>query len=210
MNALRPDVILFAGDLVNFETKEAFPYKDTLGSLEAPVYSILGNHDFLLHGPHDGNEPAREEDMARLEAFEKELGWRVLRNENLQLRQGITLIGVDNISTHPYFRNVGGNLDKALQGAPEGGFKILLSHDPTHWRLEVLPQTDIDLTLSGHTHGLRYKLVGLHPSHWKLHESGGIYREGRQVLNVTFGLGSAFAFRLGGFPHIDMITLTKT
>ena len=207
VNAQKPDVILFGGDLVNFEAREAFSYRDILSGLEAPVYSILGNHDFLLHGPNDNNEEARRQDMVRLEEFEKSLGWRVLRNENLELRRGVSLIGVDNITKNPYFRKVGGNLPKAMEGVPEGNVKILLSHDPTHWRLEVLPGTDIDLTLSGHTHGLRYKLTGLHPHHWRLRESSGLYEEGPQKLFVTAGLSSAFAFRLGGYPKVDIITL---
>lgn len=210
INAQNPDVILFSGDLVNFESKEALPYGKTLKALKAAVYSCMGNHDFLLHGPHDGNEDSRKEDMARLEAFENSLGWTVLRNRNIELRPGISLIGVDNITKNPYFQKVGGNLKKAMEGILSQNLKILLSHDPTHWRMEVVPDTDIDLTLSGHTHGLKYKMAGHRPSHWRLHESGGIYREGSQVLNVTLGLGSAFAFRLGGFPHIDIITLTKT
>ena len=207
VNAQRPDVVLFSGDLVNFESKEADSYRDVLSQIQAPVYAILGNHDFLLHGPHDSNEASRLEDMARLEAFEKSLGWRVLRNENVELRPGVSLIGVDNISTHPYFLNVGGDLGKALEGVPAGNVKILLSHEPTHWRMEVLPKTDIHLTLSGHTHGLKFKMVGPNPRHWRLHESGGLYEEGGQKLYVTFGLGSAFAFRLGGYPYIDILTL---
>lgn len=210
VNAQKPDVVLFTGDLVNFETREAYPYRDVLAGLPGPVYSVLGNHDFLLHGPNDSNEKGRLADMARLVEFEKALGWRILRNESLELRPGVSLIGVDNVSTNPYFRKVGGNLGKALESVPKDAFKILMSHDPSHWRMEVLPQTDIDLTLSGHTHGLKYKLTGLEVSHWKLHESGGLYEEGKRKLYVTFGLGSAFAFRLGGYPHIDIITLTKT
>ena len=186
VNACNPDVILFVGDLVNFEAKEAFPYREVLARLQAPVYAILGNHDFLLHGPHDSNEEGRLKDMAALEAFEKSLGW---------------------ITKNPYFRKVGGDLGKALEGVEESAFKILLSHDPTHWRMEVLPKTDIGLTLSGHTHGLKYKLTGLHPSHWRLHESGGLYEDGAQKLYVTPGLGSAFAFRLGGYPLVDILTL---
>ena len=210
VNSRKPDVILFVGDLVNFETKEAFPYRDVLAGMEAPVYAIPGNHDFLLHGPNDSNEEGRLRDMAALVEFEKGLGWRILRNENIELRPGVSLIGVDNITKNTYFRNVGGDLGKAVEGIPDGAFKILLSHDPTHWRMEVLPKTDIDLTLSGHTHGLKYKLTGLHPNHWRLHESSGLYEEGARKLFVTPGLGSAFAFRLGGYPRIDIITLTKT
>ena len=209
----QPELLLFTGDLVSFETREADAYKPWLERLAAPmgIYSIFGNHDFLLHGPHD--EEGRKADMDKLEAFERALGWHVLRNTSALLERGgdkMALVGVDNISTNPYFRKTGGNLQAALAGLPEDIFKILLSHDASHWRMEVLPATDIQLTLSGHTHGLKYKLTGLHPSHWKLPESAGLYREGNRVLHVTPGLGSAFAFRLGGYPEIDLITISKT
>ncbi len=211
--AQQPDLILFTGDLVSFEAREADAYKPWLQSLTAPmgVFAIFGNHDFLLHGPHDVE--GRKQDMQKLEAFEKELGWQVLRNRSQLLERGgdrIALAGVDNVSSNPYFQKTGGDLTQALEGIPDKLFTILLSHDATHWRMEVLPNTGIQLTLSGHTHGLGYKLTGLHPSHWKLPESAGVYREGNQVLHVSPGLGSAFAFRLGGYPEIDMITLTKT
>ena len=207
------ELILFSGDLVSFETREADAYRPWLEGLAAPmgIWSIFGNHDFLLHGPHD--DKGRQEDLEKLEAFEKSLGWRVLRNASHILERNgsrLALIGVDNVSRNPYFQKTGGdNLEMAAAGLPDGVFKILLTHDATHWRMEVLPKTDIRLTLSGHTHGLKYKLTGLHPSHWKLHESAGIYREGERVLHVSPGLGSGFAFRLGGYPEIDMITLTK-
>ena len=213
IQSLKPELILFSGDLVSFEAREADAYKSWLERLKAPlgIFSIFGNHDFLLHGPHD--DEGRKEDMEKLETFERGLGWRVLRNLAEILERGgsrLAIVGVDNVSRNPFFQKTGGNnLEKALRGLPEGIFKILISHDATHWRMEVLPGTDIRLTLSGHTHGLKYKLAGLHVSHWKLHESSGIYREGDRVLHVSPGLGSAFAFRLGGFPEIDMITLTK-
>lgn len=208
--AQRPDLILFTGDLVNFEASEAEPYRDDLARLQAPlgVFAIRGNHDYLMHGHHD--DQARRQDMARLLAFEKGLGWRVLLNEHAILEKDgarMALVGVENVSANPYFKEMGGDLRKALEGIKEGIFTILLSHDPSHWRREVVPAGGIPLTLSGHTHGLRYKLAGLRPSHWKLPESGGVYEEKGQVLHVSRGLGSAFAFRLGGFPNVDSIRL---
>lgn len=214
VQSIRPEIILFTGDLVSYESREADAYRPALERLEAPmgIWSIFGNHDFLLHGPH--RDEARTKDMEKLEAFEKDLGWNVLRNRTAFLERGsdrIALIGVDNVSRNPYFQKTGGkNLETAMEGVPEGIFKLLLSHDSTHWRMEVLPGTDINLTLSGHTHGLKYKLTGLNAKHWRLHESGGIYREGARVLHVSPGLGSGFAFRLGGYPEIDLITITKT
>lgn len=208
--AQAPDIILFTGDLVNFESTEADSYLEQLGRLSAPmgVYAIRGNHDFLMHGYF--NDAQREADTKRLLDMERGLGWNVMLNSNVILERNgsrIALVGVDNISTNPYFLKMGGNLEKASEGLPEGIFTILMSHDPSHWRREVVPETDIHLTLSGHTHGLGIKTAGLNPAHWKLPESKGIYTRGAQVLHVSKGLGSAFAFRLGGFPNVDIITL---
>lgn len=211
--AQNPDVILFTGDLVNFASDEAVPYREQLARLKAPmgVFAIRGNHDYLLHGCF--NEEERKKDTDRLLAFEQGLGWQVLMDQHVILtkdKQEIALAGVGNISTSPYFQKMGGNMWKAIEGIPDGTFTILMSHDPSHWRAQVVPETDIPLTLSGHTHGLKYKLAGPHPSHWKLHENSGIYSAGEQILHVSKGLGSAFAFRLGGFPRIDILTLTNT
>lgn len=208
-----PDIIFFTGDLVNFASDEVLPYRDQLARLTAPmgIFAIRGNHDYLLHGCF--NEEERQKDTDRLLAFEQELGWQVLMDQHVILtkeNQEIALAGVGNISTSPYFQKMGGNLKKAIEGIPDGTFTILMSHDPSHWKAQVVPETDIPLTLSGHTHGLKYKLAGPHPSHWKLHENGGIYTSGEQILYVSKGLGSAFAFRLGGFPRIDILTLTNT
>lgn len=210
---LHPDLILFTGDLVNFLSSEADSYLQALAGLDAPmgIISIRGNHDYLLHGPFKAG--ARERDAARLIELERGLGWTVLLNDHCILEKdgaAIAIAGVENTSGNPFFEKTGGDLGKALEGIPEGTFTILLSHDPSHWKAEVLPCSKVPLTLSGHTHGLKYKLAGLHPSHWKLRESGGLYREGSRTLHVSKGLGSAFAFRLGGFPRIDIITLTNT
>lgn len=207
-----PDLILFTGDLVNFESSEALPYLKELSRLTAPmgVFAVRGNHDYLLHGHHDEQE--RLEDMERLLAIEQKLGWRVLRNEHVLLHRGtatLAVVGVDNTSANPFFHKAGGDYPRALKGIPEGVFRILLSHDPSHWRAEVVPEGSAALTLSGHTHGLRYKLAGRHISHWHLPESAGTYQEKDQILHVSKGLGSAFSFRIGGYPNIDLITLRR-
>ena len=207
-----PDIILFTGDLVNFESSEAQPFLKELSRLAAPmgVFAVRGNHDYLLHGHHDEQE--RQEDMNRLLAMEQGLGWQVLRNEHALVHRGdgtLAVVGVDNISANPFFNKADGDFSRALSGLPDGIFKILLSHDPSHWRAEVVPEGNVSLTLSGHTHGLRYKLAGRHISHWHLPESAGTYTEKDQILHVSKGLGSAFAFRIGGFPNIDLITLQR-
>lgn len=210
--SLDPDLILFTGDLVNFSTAEVTPFLADLSRLNAPlgVFSVRGNHDYLLHGHHSDAE--RQKDVDDLLAFEESIGWTVLKNQNVLLRRGdaaVAVAGVENISANPFFVDTGGDLSRAVEGIPEGVFTILMSHDPSHWRMEVLPHFGVPLTLSGHTHGLPFKFAGFHPSRWRLRESGGIYQEGGRFLHVSKGLGSAFAFRLGSFPRIDVIVLNK-
>ena len=210
--AQNPDLILFTGDLVNFSTAEVTPFREELARLKARlgVFSVRGNHDYLLHGHH--SEAERQKDVDDLLAFEESLGWTVLKNQNVLLRHSdaaLAVAGVENISANPFFKDTGGDLSRAVEGIPEGVFTILISHDPSHWRMEVLPHFSVPLTLSGHTHGLHFKFAGFHPSSWRLRESGGIYQEDSRFLHVSKGLGSAFAFRLGSFPRIDMIILNK-
>lgn len=212
--SLSPEIILFTGDLVNFSTSEAVPYAKELGRLTAPmgIYAIRGNHDYLLHGHHD--EASRLKDTEDLMNLEKGFGWKLLLNENtfLERKPGgdkIALCGVENISTNPFYEQTGGDLEKTLSGLPDGIFKILMSHNPSHWRQDVANRGDVQLTLSGHTHGLSIKLEGLRPSHWRFPFPKGVFREGNSVIHVSRGLGSAFAFRLGGFPSVDIITLRR-
>ncbi len=211
--AQAPDLILFTGDLVNFESAEVETYVSKLRLLKAPlgVFSVRGNHDFMLHGQH--NEEERLLDTEKLLKIERDkLGWRVLLNENVIIEKDggkIAIAGVDNISANPFFKDMGGDLNKALEGLPKDIFKILLSHDPSLWRAKVLPETDVDLTLSGHTHGLKFKFAGLNPSLWRIPESNGLYTSEGRALFVSEGLGSAFAFRLSGFPHVEILTLKR-
>ena len=211
-NALSPELILFTGDLVSFESKEADAYLKDLSRLSAPlgIIAIRGNHDYMMHGPQ--SEEMRGKDMQRLLDMERSLGWKLLLNGNILLQRGsdrIAIAGVENISVNPFFVPTGGDLPKALEGIPEGTFTILMSHDPSHWRTEVLPASNVELTLSGHTHGLPFKTAGTHLASWRLRESHGVYTEGARVLHVSHGLGSGFAFRLGGFPRVDIITLKR-
>ena len=203
---------LFAASLLDMYGAVSDPFLDELSRLKAPmgVYSIRGNHDYLLHGHL--NEAERLSDTRDLLAFEEGLGWTVLRNQNVLLRRGddaLAVAGVENVSANPFFTNTGGDLARAMEGIPEEVFTILMSHDPSHWRSEVLPHSSIPLTLSGHTHGLPFKFAGFDPSHWRLHENGGLYEENGRYLHVSKGLGSAFAFRLGSFPRIDVIILKR-
>ena len=145
------------------------------------------------------------------------MNWDLLLNEHRIIRQGrdsIALVGVENDGKPPFPER--GDLKKALAGIPGYGqgndsthmFKVLLSHDPTHWRRKVLPQTDIQLTLSGHTHGMQFMLFGWSPSKFFYPEWKYMYHEGERGLYVSLGIGGALIpFRFGAWPEINVITL---
>lgn len=213
INALDADLVCFTGDLVNLSADELTPYISELSRIKARdgVVSVLGNHDFMLYGFSNRGEQEREEAVARLVDMQRNrLGWQVLRNENIELWRGehkITIVGVDNKScTGQGFHTISkGNLPKALMGCD--GFRILLSHDPSHWAAEVLSDTDIPLTLSGHTHAAQLRLFGWTPASWVFRYTAGRYDEGGQTLHINIGLGCTAPFRLGANPEISLITL---
>lgn len=211
INGLHPDVIFFTGDLVSFSSKELDPFADILKGLEAPVYAILGNHDYSPYDRRltDEDREAMVQDLIRKER--EVLGWTVLLNESALIQRGgdtLAVVGVENQSCG--MRNVvrRGRLADALQGT-DGFFRILLSHDPTHWRAEVLPRTDIPLTLSGHTHAMQTRIFGLTPSKWVFPECDGLYTEDGRTLYVNIGLGGTLPFRIGAQPEITLITFSS-
>ena len=211
------DMIVFVGDLVNFESKEIVPFVDELSRLKAPlgVFSVLGNHDY---GVYRNFKSKREQvaDIARLVELERLCGWHVLRNQNVVLERGgdkIALIGVENDGKPPFPQLA--DIPKAMRGLPldDGGkplFKVMLTHDPCHWRRKVLSDTDVQLTLSGHTHGMQFKVFGLSPAALIYKEWGGQYFEGERSLIVSLGLGlGAVPFRFGAWSEVCVITLRK-
>ncbi|WP_394708090.1 metallophosphoesterase [uncultured Bacteroides sp.] len=218
LNSQQGDIIVFTGDLVNTSVKELDGFEPTLSQLKAKdgVYSVLGNHDYGIHG-HWETMDEQAENLQALKEKEVSLGWRLLLNENEMLYRGdncIALVGVENDGRHPYPEY--GNLPKAMEElsdtAHDGNrlFKVLLSHDPTHWKRKVLPQTDIQLMLAGHTHGMQFRLGNFSPSKWLFNEWGGFYEEDGRSLHVSLGLGSVMSpFRLGAWPEINVITLHK-
>lgn len=211
VNGLQPDLIVFTGDLVNISSDELDPFLDVLSRLQAPdgVYSVLGNHDYCIYRRLDRpHEAAR--DCAVLIDRERSMGWDLLLNEHRTIRRAgdsITLIGVENDGRSPFTSR--GDLPRAMRGVPEEAFKILLSHDPSHWRREVLPASDIQLTLSGHTHAMQLKVGGLSPSRWSYPEWGGLYRAGEQQLFVSLGVGGSVPFRFGAWPEVDLLELRR-
>ena len=210
INALEPDMIAFTGDLVTMGPEELDGLQDILSTLKAKdgVYSILGNHDYSEYRRHESQQ-AKREALEELKRREGEMGWRLLLNENEAIVRGedkLSVIGVENISGNRSFRTYG-DLQKALKGA-DGEYKILLSHDPTHWRAEVVGKSDIDLTLSGHTHAMQISLLGWSPASLMYDEYRGLYSEGNQHLYVNVGLGqTAVNARFGAAPEITLITL---
>ena len=214
INALHPDLICFTGDLVSLSVDESKPYTQMLQGLKARdgVVSTLGNHDFFIYSFRD--QPSlRMKEVDSLVCYEREtLGWHLLRNEHLVLHRGhdsLTVVGVDNIhGSGQGFSTVDrGDLKKAMQGT--GGFRILLSHDPSHWEAEVLQKTDIALTLSGHTHAAQFRLFGWTPASWMFRQSAGRYDIDGQTLYVTAGIGCTMPLRINCPSEITLITLHK-
>ena len=210
-NAEQTDLAVFTGDIVNSRSKELTEFMPILSQLHAKdgVYSVLGNHDYGTYVSWE-NEAARLANIDFLLRKENEMGWKMLINEHAILRKGndsIALIGVEN-SGNPPFPNKA-NLPKAMQGTA-GMFKVLLSHDPTHWRREVLPHSDIQLMLSGHTHDMQISLFGISPARMIYPEHKGLYLENERGLYINIGLGYVlFPMRIGAWPEITVITLRK-
>lgn len=211
VNSLNPDLIVFTGDLVNSSSSEVKEFTDLLSQLHAKdgVYAVLGNHDYCLYRNYYGDDTP-EKELTKVIELEKMIGWRLLRNESVQISRGgdeIAIIGVDNAGSRMFPDK--SDLKGALNDVPQDEFKILLTHDPSHWRREVLPKTDIDLTLSGHTHAMQFKIGNWSPSSWIYPEWGGLYDEKGRRLYVSTGIGENIAFRFGAWPQIVVITLSN-
>ena len=209
INAQQPDLIVFTGDLVNNLASELDAFIPVFSQLKAKqgVYSVLGNHDYSTYIQWE-HPSQQEEQLESLKQKQAQMGWTLLNNQHIKLYQGkdsIALIGVENSGRPPFPDHA--RLSEAMQGT-EGMFQILLSHDPSHWRREVLPETDIQLTLSGHTHAMQTKFFGFSPARWVYPENEGLYQEGEQMLYVNIGLGHLlYPMRLGAWPEITLITL---
>ena len=211
INAQQPDLIVFTGDLVNNIATEVDEFMPVLSQLKAKdgVYSVLGNHDYAMYIRWESPEK-KEENLNALKQKQADMNWNLLNNRHVKLYQNgdsIALIGVEN-SGRPPFPNYA-KLPEAMEGT-EGMFKVLLSHDPSSWRREVLPETDIQLTLSGHTHAMQTKIFGFSPSAWVYPEYEGLYTENGQLLYVNIGLGHLmYPLRLGAWPEITLLTLKR-
>lgn len=210
------DVIFFTGDLINSISDEMDPWMDVFKELKAPmgVYSILGNHDYGDYVRWYNMEQKRA-NFEKLLTIHKQLGFHLMRNENLKLKKNgatIDLIGVENWGRGGFSKY--GDLDKAMTGTSPDSFKILLSHDPTHWEEKVMYSTDKDihLTFSGHTHGMQFGIevpgIKFSPAQFRYKRWGGLYEENNRYLYVNRGLGFiGFPGRVGIWPEITVFTL---
>lgn len=209
-NNEEPDMILFTGDLVNNQASEVEPYLKTLGQLHAQdgIYSIWGNHDYCEYG-NNHSIGALKRNRRMLYGYQESLGWHQLMNEHHVVSHGmssIAVIGVENPGQPPFTNR--SNLKKAMKGVDPDMFKILLSHDPHHWRREVVGKK-IQLTLAGHTHAGQLKIGKWTPARLAFKEWGGAYRIGEQMLYVSSGIGGSFPFRLGAWPELTVVTLKR-
>jgi uncharacterized protein len=211
------DIILFTGDLVNDRAHEMDDYLDVFSRLKAPlgVYSTFGNHDYgdYVSWPHNGI--SKEQNLANLKKVHEGMGWRLLMNEHVVLEKDgeqIVLLGIENWSSKINFPKHG-RMDLAHSGTEKYPFKILMSHDPSHWDAEVKQKyTDIDLMLSGHTHGMQFgvEIPGFKwsPVQYVYKQWAGLYEEGTQRLHVNPGFGFiGYPGRVGILPEITVIEL---
>ena len=212
VNAARPDLIVFTGDLVSRQSREMLPFMDILSLMKAPygVMSILGNHDYSIYGPFHGSPKAIEHDLDLFKDYQRQIGWDLLLNEHRFIRRDsaqIAVIGVENEGKSGKVRRA--DLPRAIEGVPDSCFKLLLTHDPWHWRHEVTRTTNIQLTLSGHTHAAHFRIGDVSPSRLVYSEWRGLYRKGSQQLFISSGIGGMLAFRLGAWPEINVLTLRR-
>jgi len=214
--AEKPDLILFTGDLVNDVATEVDPFIEIFSRLKAPmgVFSTLGNHDYGDYIWWETPEK-KKANLQRLQQLQADMGWRLLMNEHVVLEKGgqqIALIGIENWSAKARFPKHG-RLDEAYAGTEKYPFKILMSHDPSHWDAQVRPHyPDIDLALAGHTHGMQFgvEIPGLKwsPVQYVYKQWAGLYEQGRQKLYVNRGFGFiGYPGRVGILPEITVIEL---
>ncbi|MFY8003329.1 MAG: metallophosphoesterase, partial [Chitinophagaceae bacterium] len=217
--AQKPDIILFTGDLVNDRHEEMLAYQSVFSRLKATygVFSTLGNHDYGDYVMWPTAE-AKAENLEKLKQIHANMGWKLLMNEHVTIdRNGekIALIGIENWGAKGRFPKYG-KLDVAHAGTKNIPFKILMSHDPSHWDAQVIPQyPDIDLMLAGHTHGMQFGLENPYfkwsPVQWMYKQWAGLYENNNQKLYVNRGFGFiGYPGRVGILPEITLLELETT
>lgn len=218
VNQQKSDLVLFTGDLVNNRADEIKPWIKIFNKIKAEfgVFSILGNHDYGDYMRWE-SPAAKRKNMEDLYDAHNEMGWDLLLNESRFIEKDgerLAIIGVENWGSG--FKKAG-DLNKALNKVSENDFKILLTHDPSHWEAQVIPHPfKIHLTLSGHTHGMQFGIeipgiIKWSPAKWRYKQWAGVYSENKQYLNVNRGFGYlAYPGRVGMWPEVSVITLSKS
>ena len=211
------DLILFTGDLVNDKATEMENYMDVFDKLKAPmgVFSTLGNHDYGDYVQWPINGVSKEQNLINLQQVHAQLGWKLLMNEHAVLEKDgaeIALLGIENWSSKARFPKHG-RMDLAHAGTEKYPFKILMSHDPSHWDAQIKTDyADVDLMLSGHTHGMQFgvELPGFKwsPVQYMYPQWSGLYESAKQKLYVNRGFGFiGYPGRVGQLPEITVIEL---
>lgn len=214
MNTQSPDLVLFTGDLVNDRAEEIDAYAHVFKSIEAKdgIYSITGNHDYGDYYQWESQE-AKEENFKNLVGKHSDLGFNILMNENVKIKKGdahFNLLGIENWGLPPFPQH--GDLNKALHGVDDQ-FTLLMSHDPSHWDAETVNHSNkVDLTLSGHTHGMQFGIeipgIKWSPVKYKYPRWAGLYENGSHKLYVNRGFGFlGLPGRVGIWPEITVIEL---
>lgn len=209
MNGLRPDMIAFTGDIQNMRPDELTRYTSTLHRLHAKdgVYSVLGNHDYSEYVPKLPMQQRRHNEQLTRE-FHANVGWQLLLNDHRIIRRGsdsIVIAGEENDGLPPFPSKA--DLKRTLRGVSPRSFVVMLQHDPSAWRRSILPGSNVQLTLSGHTHGGQMSLFGLRPTNLTGREDDGLYQEAGRALFVSTGLGGFVPFRFNMDPEVVEITL---
>jgi predicted MPP superfamily phosphohydrolase len=212
INQQDADYVFFTGDLVNNKADEMNGWESLFSSIKAKKgkFSILGNHDYGDYVKWEQSEE-KEQNLANLIRMHRTIGFQPLLNDAVQLEEGCWLLGVENWGKAPFRQS--GKLSETLAKVPPTAFKLLLSHDPSHFDAQVV-STDIDLTMSGHTHGMQFGLerfgIKFSPVSFKYRKWAGLYQVGKQYLYVNRGFGFlGFPGRVGIYPEITLFTFKK-
>jgi predicted MPP superfamily phosphohydrolase len=218
INAQKADLVLFTGDMVNYKSDEIRPWVEMLSEITPPYgkFSIMGNHDYGDYVRWK-DEKEKIENIALFEKLQKEMGFKLLRNENLTINKdghAIYLAGSENWGKGVFSKY--GDIEKTLHGIPKNAFTILMSHDPSHFDLQVKDHANfVHLTLSGHTHGMQFGIevpgfIKWSPVKYRYPKWAGLYEEKNKYLYVNRGFGYiGFPGRVGIWPEITVLELKK-
>jgi predicted MPP superfamily phosphohydrolase len=219
VNKEEPDLIFFTGDLITIHADEVVQFLPVLSQMKANIgkYSILGNHSYSGKDYFHWNQvDSPEANLQKIIAHHRAMGFDILLNESRKVSlngESISVVGIENWGYPPFPQ--AGDIDKALEGVDPGSFKILLSHDPSFWEAKVINGYPVELTLSGHTHGMQlgFKIGKFEwsPSSFKYPRWGGLFTENGKVMYVNRGFGHViYSARIGMPPEISVFELDKT